>query len=197
MSAVRMILIGVVGVSAGALLATTMVPSFAPYREGTGSRPYFDQSGSGEAYAMAHAAREQGDDTGGADRGLGIRLGSDRGMLVLDLPDWAGDTVAWMGFGQRMWNDWRGFTERFEEAPQRYREMPQQDAPRSYGLARPDYNEEDQGYADDYEAQERESAPSPTYRLPDERSRPQDDAVDLAARRAAEAARDVMAAQDL
>lgn len=194
MSAARMILIGVVGAGAGALLATTTIPSFAPYREGTGSRPYADQS-DGQAYALAHATREQGGDPVQADRGLAVRLGSDRGTLVLDLPDWAGETVAWMGFGQRVWNDWRGFAERFEEEPQLYRETSRREAPRSYGEARSDF-EDDTGYADSYETQERDSAPSPAFR-PEERSQPQDDAADLVARRAAEAARDVMAAQDL
>lgn len=194
MSAARMVLMGVVGAGAGAFLALSTVPSFAPYRDRADSRPYSDEAEGGHAYAEAHALRQQGDPE--PEQGLAVRLGPDRGTLVLDLPAWAGETVEWMGFGRRVWDDWRQFSGRFEDTVQGY--LPED--------RRPDRARSQPGYAEPYREREGRSYGS-AERYGDEasgpaltdgpapRSAPEPDAADLAARYAEEAVRDVLAAQ--
>jgi hypothetical protein len=183
-----MVLMGVAGAGAGALLAMSMAPSFAPYRDRADSRPYSDESDGGLAYAQAHAAREQG--TREPEQGLAVRLGPERGTLVLELPAWAGNTVEWMGFGRRVWDDWRQFSERFEGAPQEYlRQEP-----------RETWRDTQPGYAEPYD----EGGTSRLGYIERSRDRltgelaqaAEPDAADLAARRAVDAVRDVLAAQD-
>jgi hypothetical protein len=216
MSAVRMVLMGVVGVGAGAFVALSTTPSFAPYRERSASRPYQDESEGGRAYAQAYASREHGAPE--PERDLGVRLGDERGTLVLELPGWAGDTVEWMGFGRRVWDDWRQFSGRIEGLPDQLlgREREEQwrdqrseyvdrDSPRRQ--ERPRYGE---GFAQEPEAPyayeptprgyapaEPGYAPGPQDIAPQTRAQPEADAATLAARRAQDAARDVMAAQGL
>lgn len=196
MSAARMVLMGVVGAGAGAFLALSTIPSFAPYRDRADSRPYAGEADGGRAYAQAHAAREQG--AAEPEQGLAVRLGAERGTLVLDLPAWAGDTVEWMGFGRRVWDDWRQFAGRFEDAPQRIlredRSEEWQEPPAGYAAPNLKRQERPNGYTDGYR-DERSDEEAPSY-APADRAVPQADAAELAAQRAVEAARDVWAAQD-
>jgi hypothetical protein len=191
-----MVLMGVVGAGAGAFLALSTIPSFAPYRDRADSRPYAGEADGGRAYAQAHAARNQGAPE--PEQGLAVRLGAERGTLVLDLPAWAGDTVEWMGFGRRVWDDWRQFAGRFEDAPQRIlredRSDEWQEPPAGYAAPGFERQERSNGYTGGYpDEQSGEAAPS--YG-PAQRQVSQADAADLAAQRAVEAARDVWAAQD-
>lgn len=196
MSAARMVLMGVVGAGAGAFLALSTIPSFAPYRDRPDSRPYAGESDGGHAYAQAHAAREQGEVE--PEQGLAVRLGAERGTLVLDLPAWAGETVEWMGFGRRVWDDWRQFAGRFEDAPQRIlredRGDEWQEPPAGYAERNWKRQEQSNGYTHGY-PDERSGEEAPLY-APAGPAVPQADAADLAAQRAVEAARDVWAAQD-
>jgi hypothetical protein len=196
MSAAKMVLMGVVGAGAGAFLALSTIPSFAPYRDRPDSRPYSGEADGGRAYAQAHAAREQGDAE--PEQGLAVRLGAERGTLVLDLPSWAGDTVEWMGFGRRVWDDWRQFAGRFEDAPQEYLREERRDGwqgpPAGFIERNLERQEGGNGYADGY--QDERSYDAVQSYAPAERASPQTDAAELAARRAVEAARDVWAAQD-
>lgn len=203
MSAAKMVLMGVIGAGAGAFLALSTIPSFAPYRE-RASDSHQGELGDGRAYAQAHAARTQGygqPDAGQSHQDFAVRLGAEHGTLVLDLPDWAGDTVAWMGFGRRVWDDWRAVTEGFDEVPHalfrndRRPSLPE-DAP-GYALLEREDAPVGPGYVEG-------SAPdwNPSYAQPEragpraERAGPQADLAELAARRAAEAAQDVMAAEE-
>lgn len=192
-----MVLMGVVGAGAGAFLALSTIPSFAPYRDRVDSEPYAGMADGGRAYAQAHAARARG--AAEPEQGLAIRLGAERGTLVLDLPAWAGDTVEWMGFGRRVWDDWRQFAGRFEDSPQGYlsedhRRERQQEPPAGY--AAPGWESQDgpNGYVEGYQ-DERSDDAAQSY-APAQPAVPQADAAELAARRAVEAARDVWAAQD-
>jgi hypothetical protein len=190
MSVGKLVLMGVVGAGAGAFLALSTIPSFAPYRDAT-SRPYSDESDNGQAYAQAHASREEGQTE--TEQGLAVRLGPERGTLVLELPDWAGETVAWMGFGRRVWDDWRQVTDHFEDVPQRFlrdeRRLANEEP--SAGYAERDVERED---ALSGPGNGRDRAPDwePSYARPQSAA---EDPAEVAARRAGEAAQDVLAAE--
>lgn len=192
MGATRLITtLAILGIGAGAYLAVTATPSFAPYEKRRNSLPVVIAEPSAPAADLARPARDEEDS--------GFRVSPDwqQGTVVLELPQWAQETGRWYDFGRRAMDELGAWTQPF-------REERTWDDPRGTRDERPRWREDEQALAprQDLGSSDDEASgyapPQRWSRSEDDRGDAMadaDDAASRAAERAQEAARDVYAAQ--
>lgn len=206
MGTARWMTMAVVAIGAGAFLAMSTIPAFAPYQKHKPDRVPLvaipeagDEQAPDSAYGLAPPRSQS---SSGDEFGVDLRGGD----LVVHLPRWAEDGGEWLTLGRRAWEDWVEPGERAsddrDEPSERYA------APSRPGWDERGYtshqawnqrqeqgdrdDEEENGYAPRYRwshSEEQESGPMT------EAQPPLPDAAASAAQRAREAARDVRAAE--
>jgi len=184
MGAARLVVtVAVLGIAAGTLLASTVLPAFSPYRDSSRDRredqPRVVQAApiDGAAYELASPPEPDG---------IRIELGPREGTFVVQLPSWAQEPAEWVAFGQRAAREWQAWSGTLRDTAERWEGGPQ-DAPLEFAPPPMDaWSDQQPGYA----PPRREPQPAESAILPELR-----DVAAEAAARAQQAADDVRAEQ--
>jgi hypothetical protein len=207
MGTARMMTMAVVAIGAGAFLAMSTIPAFAPYQKHKPDRVPLvavpeagDEQVPGAVYGLAPPRSQN---SSGDEFGVDLRGGD----LVVHLPRWAEDGGEWLTLGRKAWQDWVEPGERAsddrDEPSERYAAPSRRGwDERGYASHRAWNQRREQGARDD-EADENGYGPHNSWSNSGEQdlgplieAQPSPpDAAASAAQRAREAAREVRAAE--
>lgn len=188
MGAARMVVtVAVLGIAAGTLLASTVLPAFSPYRDSSRDRredqPRVVQAApiDGAAYELASPPEPDG---------IRIELGPREGTFVVQLPSWAQEPAEWVAFGQRAAREWQAWSGTLRDTAERWEGGPK-DAPLEFAPPPMDaWSDHQPGQQPGYAPPRREPQPAESAILPELR-----DVAAEAVARAQQAADDVWAEQ--